>query len=287
MAKVIDMINLTKTQIDKLDRKKTVFVNAVSPIEVHGPHLPLGSDLMAARVYMKRTCEKISDFKLIHIEDLAIGAHVLPSGGSMPVHYRTVKKIILQWGIKLKDMGFKHWIIFNGHGGADHMLALKEASIILRKKGFNLVVPFLDIFDEMQKHHTNLNLPIGSDGDIKDFHAGTNETSVMLAIDKSKVSSEYKTLKKYFPKRKTALGNFLRLFGENDMAAVSDWTEDPNSKYYIGNPSIANVKDGELMINYHVTRSLEIFKESLNKGYYPPKLFSPFLTLLLKIVPEW
>jgi creatinine amidohydrolase len=287
MTKTIEMINLTKTQIDKLDRKNTVFVNVVSPIEVHGPHLPLGSDLMAAKEYMKRTCNLITNFTIIHIEDLPIGAHVLPSGGSMPVHYRTIKKIVIGWGTKLKDMGFKHWIIFNGHGGADHMLALKEASIQLRKKGFNLVVPFLNIFNEMQKHHTNLNLPIGSDGDINDFHAGTNETSVMLAINKSKVSNEYKSLKKYFPKRKSGLGNFLRLFRENDMATVSDWTNDPESKYYIGNPSIANIKDGELMINYHVKRSIEIFKHSIQNGYIPPKLFSPFLTLLLKIVPEW
>ena len=61
MVKVIELIDLTKSQLDKLNRNKTIFVSAISPIEVHGPHLPLGSDLMAAREIMKRTCQKIKN----------------------------------------------------------------------------------------------------------------------------------------------------------------------------------------------------------------------------------
>ncbi|MBT3721593.1 creatininase family protein [archaeon] len=287
MVKVIELIDLTKSQLDKLNRNKTIFVSAISPIEVHGPHLPLGSDLMAAREIMKRTCQKIKNYDLIHIEDLAMGAHVMPAGGSFPVHYRTLKKIIVMWATKLQEMGFKHWLIFNGHGAANQILALCEASTIMKKKGFNLIIPFLTIFHESKKLNEDLKLSKEFSGGMIDYHAGTNETSLLLAIDEKKVAKDYKKYKKYFPKFKSKLGNFIRLFGEKDMGTVCDWVEDPKSRFYLGDPSKANKKIGEKFLEYNAIRSYEIFNDSIKKGYVPPKYFSPFMKFMLKITPEW
>ncbi len=39
--------------IEKLEREKTIFLMAVSPIEVHGPHLPLGTDVFVAEDLQK------------------------------------------------------------------------------------------------------------------------------------------------------------------------------------------------------------------------------------------
>ncbi len=41
---VLRFEELTWKQVDSLDREKSLFVISVSPIEQHGPHLPLGMD---------------------------------------------------------------------------------------------------------------------------------------------------------------------------------------------------------------------------------------------------
>ena len=40
--------NLTLTDIRALPRDRTIFALAMSPIEVHGPHLPVGIDVVIA-----------------------------------------------------------------------------------------------------------------------------------------------------------------------------------------------------------------------------------------------
>ena len=42
--------SLTKTEFDTLDREKTVVLLTCSPLEVHGPHLPMGADALEALV---------------------------------------------------------------------------------------------------------------------------------------------------------------------------------------------------------------------------------------------
>ena len=41
--------HMTWEDVDKLDRDKTIFFLPFSPIEEHGPHLPLGTDFYGAR----------------------------------------------------------------------------------------------------------------------------------------------------------------------------------------------------------------------------------------------
>ena len=47
--KVILLEELNWKQIDAFDRKKTVFFLPISPLEEHGPHLPVGTDYLTAR----------------------------------------------------------------------------------------------------------------------------------------------------------------------------------------------------------------------------------------------
>jgi creatinine amidohydrolase len=44
---------LTASQLAELDRENTLALMALSPLEVHGPHLPLGTDVMVATELQK------------------------------------------------------------------------------------------------------------------------------------------------------------------------------------------------------------------------------------------
>ena len=50
---ILKMEQITWSEIENLDKKKSVVLVALSPIEEHGPHLPLGTDYISAKDLLK------------------------------------------------------------------------------------------------------------------------------------------------------------------------------------------------------------------------------------------
>ena len=50
---------LSTPQLDALDRTRTVVILTVSPLETHGPHLPLGVDAFTARHFSESIAERL------------------------------------------------------------------------------------------------------------------------------------------------------------------------------------------------------------------------------------
>ncbi len=46
---IIEFSELNWKQIDELPKEKTVFFLPISPMEEHGPHLPVGTDFLTAK----------------------------------------------------------------------------------------------------------------------------------------------------------------------------------------------------------------------------------------------
>ena len=46
---ILKFEELNWKQIQELDYKKTIFYLTISPLEEHGPHLPVGTDIFTAR----------------------------------------------------------------------------------------------------------------------------------------------------------------------------------------------------------------------------------------------
>lgn len=275
---------LSAEDISKFEPNKTVIVSVLSPIETHGKHLPVGTDVFIAREVLGQTCQILSDkFKILRLPDMCLGSDAQPVFGSISLRYRTLKNMIVDIGKSLAKMGFKYWIIFDNHGGPRHQLALIDAITYLKKKyQFTLIVPFLHIFQEMLKDSQEIGIPAGMNGDMNDLHAGTNETSLMLHIHPEMVKSH--NIPKYFPTTKSRLGNFLRSLRAKELAVTVDWINDPKNPYYLGDPSKADAQRGKQMIEYHVKRSAELFEQALKGNYYPPKLYNPFVRWLLRNV---
>ena len=138
-------IDLTKKDIDEMNKDNVVIASVVSPIEVHGTHLPLKTDLAIAGEVMRRTMKEMPGVSFIELPALCTGAQPLPVTGSVGVRYRTLKNLLVDFGTDLQKAGFKKWVVFDNHGGPAHMLAEADAARILKRKGFELIVPFIDI----------------------------------------------------------------------------------------------------------------------------------------------
>ena len=99
-SKIIKFEELNWKQIQKLDNKKTIFYLIISPLEEHGPHLPIGTDLFTARDAIFETTKILNKKKP---ELTYVILHTIPIGccrfntdfpGSISVNSKIVREVV-------------------------------------------------------------------------------------------------------------------------------------------------------------------------------------------------
>lgn len=281
----LNYIEMTYKELDTFDRAKTVFLSAISPIETHGAHLPLGTDIFIAEWLRDRIAEKIAgkhpDFKIVFLPTMAMGSDAIPVKGSVRVRHQAIHGFILDTGETLASLGFRYWILTDNHGGPHHQIAIELASRELAKKGLRLIAPFHTEFRRMVDLDSDLTektgLAPGARGDSDDAHAGTNETSLMLAACPEKVRENWK---KTGPAKKSprklpyhllsGMSQVFKAAGAKDaatdfefLANALTWVSDPKMEPYQGDPSKASAEAGKAMLDYRVNLALELFENAL------------------------
>ncbi|NLA11267.1 MAG: creatininase family protein, partial [Firmicutes bacterium] len=251
-------VRMTLPEIDALERDKTIFLMAVSPIEVHGPHLPLGTDVFVAEELLRRYSAALQKeypgYTLVELPPLYLGADALPIKGSLSVPAPLVRKVLLSYVQGLAAQGFRYLFLADNHGGPRHQLGIESASRkAWRKHRFYLVNPFNHEFRLMVQHDPaflqETGLGPGTCGDDADAHAGTNETSLMLQAAPDQVRDNWRTVPPSLPPPPAGavlfLGRLLSIFsrtlGEDlkHLAYTLSWVGDPRMKPYMGAPALA------------------------------------------------
>jgi creatinine amidohydrolase len=280
---MLEYLELTRDEIAALDREKTVFLSAVAPVEVHGGHLPAGTDLFVADAMLRRTVNALEGWTPVRLPDILLGAQAIPAFGSFRVRGRLLEAALLSWGENLSALGFKYWMAFDNHGGATHQLAEASAARRLKRKGFSLIVPFVWIFRDMVDGTTGIGLPPGYDGGAEDAHAGTNETSLMLALSPGRVRPRWKELPRWQPSKPTFMGNFGRALGQPLLGMAMDWFAAPDNPHYVGCPAEASAEAGERMAAYHLEKGLELLDAAKRGRYVPPRPYPHLVAAIVKL----
>jgi len=196
--KILKFEELSWKQIDKLDRKKTIFFLPLSPMEEHGPHLPVGTDLLAIK---DATTEAI---KILNKTKPELTYVILPSvpigfckfntdfPGSISVSGKTVRDVVYSMGSSLADHGFKFMVICTYHMALIHLKGIHSAMKKLEsKKGMKTCEPWSPFFysNQIEKNEPKLGFDTS-----KEIHAGFRETSLMKYLYPYLVDESYKKL---------------------------------------------------------------------------------------------
>ena len=269
---------MTYEEVEKLNRDKTIFLMALSPLETHGPHLPVGTDLIVAEQlllkYENVLNEKYPDFTIIKMPSLPFGGSLLPVEGSIEIKARNLEKILLDISNNLSKLGFKYLFLADNHGGPAHQMAIEAASHKADKKlDFKLVDPFNYIFKMMvendEKLLNRLSSTSGEIGDDPDLHAGNNETSLMLYLKPEEVG-QYESLRaSLIPEYKglaKVLNSLSKLFNSKSLAHLAvnlAWISDEQITPYLGKPAEAESYRGKEMVEARVTIALELFDKAI------------------------
>ena len=261
---------MSSPEVDSLDRDKTLFVMALSPLEVHGPHLPLGTDVWLAEEIRDRALEKIKErhpeLDFVLLPSYYMGSDTIP--GSVEVDSRAINLVLRATATFLADRGFRYLLVTDNHGGPRHQIATAKAvQRLYSSRDFHIAAPFLSFFRRMVELDPELLAHLGAGkgavGDDQDSHAGLNETSLMLKAFPAKVRPEWKDLARVSinPRRWPnlllgMLGKILRVLGLEEMGKdvghvglMLSWVTEKDPSNYIGEPCGASVDAGERMLD--------------------------------------
>jgi len=234
--KILKFEELSWKQLDKLDRKKTIFFLPISPMEEHGPHLPVGTDFLAIK---DATIEAIKILKQKKPELNYILLPAVPIGfckfntdfpGSVSVSGKTVRNVVYSTGSALADHGFQYMVICTFHMALIHLKGIYSAMKKLEsKKSMKICEPWSPYF-----YHKNVekNEPKLGFDTTKELHAGFRETSLMKYLYPYLVDESYKDLQNIYRDMSSPrnLGKTFKDFGLKDG--------------YVGSPSRADVDYG-------------------------------------------
>jgi creatinine amidohydrolase/Fe(II)-dependent formamide hydrolase-like protein len=196
---------LSKTRFDEIDRARAVVLLTCSPLEVHGPHLPLGADALEGEGLAERLLRFLPDEHkgrdFLKLPFIYAATDVVPQPGSLYFQPATTMTVLEDLGRTLAAQGFENVWISNFHGGPRHFLAIEKACArVNRRYGIRMASLFSLLISRLTDGTSNLDDVLGAiDGVHKpdlqgDTHGGLVETSQLLALHGDWVEPDYKSL---------------------------------------------------------------------------------------------
>jgi len=197
--------SLTKRDFDAIDRKRAVVLLTCSPLEVHGPHLPMGADALEGEGLAERMLrflpERHRDRVFLKLPFIYAATDTVPQPGSLYFQPKTTIRVLEDLGRTLAAQGFDHVLVSNFHGGPRHFLAIEKACVrVHRRTGLRMVSLFSLLISRLTQGTSNLDdvlagIPGIDPADlVGDTHGGLIETSQLLALHGEWIDPGYKEL---------------------------------------------------------------------------------------------
>ncbi len=193
-----DLSLMTWSEVRDIDKKKSIVFAVLAPIEEHGKHLPLATDIVEGEYWSKGAMTELE--RRLAAECFFLPPFPIASAsvnefyGSIHFTMKTTYDVTYTVLESLCYMGFMNIAVIASHADPQHQIAVEKAvRKINRKNGICAIAPMGQIFmgvsaektqrlDKFEKEHEN------------DFHAGWIETSSMLDIDPSYVRPAYRDM---------------------------------------------------------------------------------------------
>lgn len=194
--------HMTGPEIDGVDRGRAIVFVTCSPLEVHGPHLPVVTDNAEAEALALRTARRIAarfpELTLLHLPPIYVAADVLPHVGSIAFRSSTITAVMSDLGRSLCKQGFRHIWVSSFHGGPRHFVPIEVAAHRTNQRhGGRMVSMFSLLLNRLTGGSSDLTQVLSAcegvtrEQLVGDNHAGVIETSMMLHLLGEHVAATY------------------------------------------------------------------------------------------------
>jgi creatinine amidohydrolase len=270
---------LSSPALDGLDRDRTVVVLTVSPLEQHGPHLPVGVDAFTARHLAEAVGERLvaarPGWQVVLAPPLYLGSFAFEAVGTVSVRQRAVRDVVRDYGASLARAGFRYILVSNGHGGPGHLVALEEAAAAVSRRYGVMMASFTGHLAweflrgrYLEQLEAALGRPLSPEERAafgEDAHAGWWETSVMLWLRPELVDRRYREL----PPARYPLAARLR----------PNYPLRDGGQGYVGHPALADPAFAKATLEVLVAEAMRVIDGLLDGRLDPARHRSPFFRI--------
>lgn len=293
-TRVLRAENISHSAIKKLDRERTVVVATLSPLEVHGPHLPLGQDIFEAYALAEKAAEMLAaerdEWTFLLLPPVPVATDCVPHMGSVNFPVNLVRQVAYHLLKPFAQHGFARLAISSFHGGPRHICALEAAADQINREFdvaaaslFSLVLArvqegnvFYDALRDSPARQINL-----AQAQL-DHHAGFVETSIGLHLWPELMEEGWESLPPCSSQPEDPAQNesSSHLFGHKEERnalqklrytlsvgkALSRAVKHYDQHTYHGYPALSSAEQGQLVFDYLAQRCSEILTEFLDRG---------------------
>jgi creatinine amidohydrolase len=256
--------DLTAPEIASLDPARTLFILPVGTTEEHGPHIAVGADTFQLEYMVDRVVRRLArDLPGWYLLRMPLepygqgganeigGVYAWP--GSYHLRASTLRAVVADLGSRIAQSGFRWIFVLHDHGSPHHSIAISEAAdFVTDTFGAKMVnvssTTWVDpaynaeVEKITRRHFTEKEIrDIGMD-----IHAGTSETSGVLAAAPTRVRPAYRRLPPL------AASDFAGLLAH---ARANGWPG------YLSAPAEANPAYGRELLDLQVKRSAELIAD--------------------------
>jgi creatinine amidohydrolase len=298
MPRMLRWETLTKKQFDQIDPVDAVVFLTSSPIEVHGPHLPLGADLLEGDGLADRVLrflpQRHQSRIFLKLPFLYSASDVVPHRGSLHFRPSTTVALLTDLGCTLAAQGFRDVFISSFHGGPRHFLSVERACENVNRRHATRMISVLSLLiRRLTEGTSNLDEVLGDlpgldRADLEgDTHGGLIETSQLLALHGDWVDPGYKDLPRSTvdlwarsrgaPHSAAGRGDPRRVL--RMMRSYRVALEYFNEMTYSGAPARASAELGERILDTLAEKAAEACAELLDGEIGPGDCHSPLWKL--------
>jgi creatinine amidohydrolase len=231
------LASLTWTAVRDLppeDKARTVAVLPAGAIEAHGPHLPLGTDVIIAEAMARAGAERLAarGLHVLMLPPLALAPAPFAAAFAGTLHTSAEATTMIVAGVarSLSAHGIRVTAIANAHHDPAHVQALRAAVGEIEANGGTLVFP--DLTRRRWAERLSAEFRSGA------CHAGRYEGSIVLAERPDLVRRD---LMSALPANPRSLVDAIRR-GDTTFAAAG------GAGAYFGFPAEATAEEGQEMI---------------------------------------
>lgn len=215
---------------DELEQKPIVLL-PIGATEAHGPHLPVGTDVIISQEIARRAAWKLDDEgnAVLVLAALAYSVTECARGfaGTVSIRPETSRALIVDIARSMKEQGAQGLVLVNSHLDPGHVAALQAAVEEVRTSvGLPCCAP--------NPISRRWGKQLGDEFRKGDCHAGAYETSLLLAVHPELVREE---VRKGLPPRWHGLAEKLK-------SGVIDFRAMGSEEAYFGDPAAASAQEG-------------------------------------------
>jgi creatinine amidohydrolase len=172
------LVTMTWTEVRALPTARTVAVLPTAAIEAHGPHLPLGTDIVIAEAMARAGAARINarGFEVVLLPALPVAPAPFAAAFAGTIHTPAEATTMMVAGVarSLAEHGIRVTAVANAHHDPAHVDALRAAVASVAKDG-RAVLVFPDLTRRRWAERLTDEFKSGA------CHAGRYEGSVVLA----------------------------------------------------------------------------------------------------------